>query len=132
MLTKATKENVVVGLTNIYDHFFVSTETRYSKVTTVCLLYFDGDCWSAVAMDQAEIIEKECGGEYGNTLKEVVKSRSLKAMGYVNPPKGKDKDIRREYVNTLKNRFQFDTPSHAKYSSMIILYHLKNTILPTV
>lgn len=36
----------------------------------ICLfahLYFDGDCWSA--MDQAEIIEKESGGEYGNTLK---------------------------------------------------------------
>ncbi|RHN50395.1 putative histone acetyltransferase [Medicago truncatula] len=60
MLTKATKENVVVDLTNMYDHFFVSTETRYSKVTTARMPYFDGDCWSGAAMDQAVIIEKEC------------------------------------------------------------------------
>ena len=57
------------------------------------LWYFDGDCCTADAMDQAEIIKKACGGEYGNTLKKIVKSRSLKAMGYFNPPKGKAKDI---------------------------------------
>jgi len=93
MLTKAAKENVVVGLTNMYDHLFVSTETRHSKVTTARLPYFDGDRWSSAAMDHAEIIEKECGGEYGNALKKALKSRSLKAMGYVNPPKGNAKDI---------------------------------------
>lgn len=93
MLTKATKENVVVGLTDMYDHLFVSTETRYSKVTAARLPYFDGDFWSTTAMDKAKNIEKECGGEYANTLKKVVKSRSLKAMGYVNPPKGNAKDI---------------------------------------
>jgi len=91
MLTKATKENVVVGLTNMYDHFFVSTETWYSKVTTARMPYFDGDCWSGAAMDQAVIIEKEFGSDYGNALKKVLKSRSLKAMGYVNPPKAKAK-----------------------------------------
>lgn len=53
--------------------------------------YFDGDCWSGAAMDQAVIIKKECGSDYGNALKKVLKSRSLKAMGYVNPPKAKAK-----------------------------------------
>ena len=93
MLTKAAKENIVVGLTNMHDQLFVSTETRYSKVTTARLPYFDGDCWSAAAMDQAEIIEKERGSDYGNALKKVLKSRSLKSMGYFNIPKAKAKDI---------------------------------------
>ncbi|RHN50387.1 putative histone acetyltransferase chromatin regulator PHD family [Medicago truncatula] len=162
MLTKATKENVVVGLTNMYDHFFVSTETRYSKVTTARMPYFDGDCWSGAAMDQAVIIEKECGSDYGNALKKVLKSRSLKAMGYVNPPKAKAKDIlvmqkvlvddipfntkendiilenalfenRSNFLSFCqKNHFQFDTLRHAKYSSMMILYHLKSNVLSTV
>jgi len=85
MLTKATKENVFVGLTNIYDHLFVSTETRYSKVT---------NCSSAVLWWR--LLVCCCYGssrDHANTLKKVVKSRSLKAMGYVNPPKGKAKDI---------------------------------------
>jgi hypothetical protein len=42
-------------------------------------------------MHQA-IIEKECGGEYGNTMKKVMKFRSLKAMGYVNPPKMRENE----------------------------------------
>jgi E1A/CREB-binding protein len=93
MLTKASKENVVVGLTNIYDHFFVSTGNRHSKITTARLPYFDGDYWSGTAMTQAEDIEEKCGGEYEMTLNKVMKTRSLKAMGHINPSKGNAKDI---------------------------------------
>ncbi|KAK2420251.1 histone acetyltransferase [Trifolium repens] len=93
MLTKASKENVVVGLTNIYDHFFVSTGNRHSKITTARLPYFDGDYWSGTAMTQADDIEEKCGGEYEMTLNKVMKTRSLKAMGHINPSKGNAKDI---------------------------------------
>ncbi|CAJ2665963.1 unnamed protein product [Trifolium pratense] len=93
MLTKASKENIVVGLTNIYDHFFVSTGNRHSKITTARLPYFDGDYWSGTAMTQAEDIEEKCGGEYESTLNKVMKTRSLKAMGHIHPSKGNAKDI---------------------------------------
>nr|XP_012575344.2 histone acetyltransferase HAC12-like [Cicer arietinum] len=93
MLKKATEENVVVGLTDVYDHFFVPTEKWNSKVTAARLPYFYGDYWCNHAMELAIDIEKECGGEYEKTLKKVVKNRSLKAMGHVNPLKGNAKDI---------------------------------------
>ncbi|XP_073221147.1 histone acetyltransferase HAC12-like isoform X2 [Cicer arietinum] len=93
MLKKATEENVVVGLTDVYEHFFVPTEKWNSKVTAARLPYFYGDYWCNHAMELAIDIEKECGGEYEKTLKKVVKNRSLKAMGHVNPSNGNAKDI---------------------------------------
>jgi hypothetical protein len=92
------------------------------------LRYFDGDGWSADAMDQAEIIEKACGGEYGNTLKKVVKSRSLKGMGYVNPPKGKAKDILAMEVAKFELVIRkFDSLPHiSDCLNLIFLIILKN------
>jgi len=59
MLKKATEENIVVGLTKVYDHFFLPIEIGNSKVTASHLPYFDGDCWCANAMVVAKTLEKE-------------------------------------------------------------------------
>jgi E1A/CREB-binding protein len=93
MLKKATEENIVVGLTNVYDHFFVAAEKGDSKVTASRLPYFDGDCWSGNAMEAAKTIEKECVGDYEKMLKEQVPNRALKTMGHANPSKDTAKDI---------------------------------------
>ncbi|XP_027337207.1 histone acetyltransferase HAC12-like [Abrus precatorius] len=92
MLRKAAEENIVVGLTNMYDHFFVPTGNCDSKVSAACLPYFDGDYWSGAAMDIARKIEHESGGEYEKTLKKLVTKRT-KAMGHVNPSKETAKNI---------------------------------------
>ncbi|KAL2335301.1 hypothetical protein Fmac_016514 [Flemingia macrophylla] len=92
MLRKAAEENIVVGLTNIYDNFFVSSGNCDTKVTASRLPYFDGDFWCGAAMDKARIIEQESGGDY-EKLKKLITKRTLKAMGQVNPSKENAKDI---------------------------------------
>jgi E1A/CREB-binding protein len=86
MLKKATEENIVVGLTNIYDHFFLPTEKGNSKVTAFRLPYFEGDCWRGNAMEVAKTFEKEGAGDYEKLLKQV-SNRTLKDMGHAKPSK---------------------------------------------
>ncbi|KAK7266742.1 hypothetical protein RIF29_19395 [Crotalaria pallida] len=93
MLIKASEENIVVGLTNMYDHFFVPTGKCDSKVTAARLPYFNGDSWCAEAMEQSQKIEQDSGGDYECQLKKEVSKRTLKAMGYPNPSKDNAKDI---------------------------------------
>ncbi|KAI5442611.1 hypothetical protein KIW84_011594 [Lathyrus oleraceus] len=93
MLKKATEEKIVVGLTNIYDHFFVPTEKGGSKVTLSRLPYFNGDFWCGSAMEKARTIEKESRGDYEKMLKKQVSTRALKTMGHLNPSKDAAKDI---------------------------------------
>ncbi|XP_027357155.1 uncharacterized protein LOC113866525 [Abrus precatorius] len=93
MLRKAAEENIVVGLTDMYDHFFVPTGDCDSKVSAACLPYFDGDYWSGAAMDIARKIEHESRGEYEKMLKKLASKRTLKAMGHVNPSKATAKNI---------------------------------------
>ncbi|XP_045818200.1 histone acetyltransferase HAC1-like [Trifolium pratense] len=93
MLKRATEENIVVGLTNLYDHFFLPTEESDSKLSASRLPYFDGDYWCGYAMGAATEIEKESGGDYEKMLKKQVPNRALKTMGHDNPSRDTAKDI---------------------------------------
>ncbi|ESW25404.1 hypothetical protein PHAVU_003G032800, partial [Phaseolus vulgaris] len=92
VLRKAGEEDIVVGLCNMYDYFFLSTGNCESKVTAAGLPYFDGDFWSGAAMDEASQIEQCTGGDREKMLK-LIPKRSLKSMGNVNLSKGTAKDI---------------------------------------
>ncbi|KAL0915667.1 hypothetical protein M5K25_016101 [Dendrobium thyrsiflorum] len=85
MLRKAAKENVVVGLTNLYDHFFVSTGESKAKVTAARLPYFDGDYWPGAAEDMINQLRQEEDGrkqqKKGKTKMTLTK-RALKAAGH--------------------------------------------------
>ncbi|KAK8964693.1 Histone acetyltransferase HAC1 [Platanthera guangdongensis] len=85
MLRKAIKETIVVGLTNLYDHFFVSTGECKAKVTAVRLPYFDGDYWPGAAEDMINQLRQEGDGrkqqKKGKTKMTLTK-RALKAAGH--------------------------------------------------
>lgn len=84
MLKKAQREDIVVELTNLYDHFFVSTGECKAKVTAARLPYFDGDYWPGAAEDMINQLRQEEDGrkqqKKGKTKKTLTK-RALKAAG---------------------------------------------------
>ena len=96
MLRKAAKENVVVDLTNLYDHFFVSTGECRAKVTAARLPYFDGDYWPGAAEDLIYQLRQEEDGRKQNkkgTTKKTMTKRALKASGQSDLSGNASKDL---------------------------------------
>ncbi|KAI3512982.1 hypothetical protein L1887_20305 [Cichorium endivia] len=84
MLRKAMKENIVAELTNLYDHFFLSTGECKAKVTAARLPYFDGDYWPGAAEDMIYQLRQEEEGRKSNkkgAIKKTITKRALKASG---------------------------------------------------
>ncbi|KAL2466281.1 Histone acetyltransferase HAC1 [Abeliophyllum distichum] len=84
MLRKAAMKNIVVAVTNLYDHFFVSSGECKAKVTAARLPYFDGDYWPFAAEDmiyqlQQEEDEKEWHKK--GTIEKTITERAIKASG---------------------------------------------------
>ncbi|XP_062110978.1 histone acetyltransferase HAC1-like isoform X2 [Humulus lupulus] len=96
MLRKASKENIVVDLTNLYDHFFVSTGECKAKVTAARLPYFDGDYWPGAAEDLIYQLRQEEDGRKQNkkgTTKKTFTKRALKASGQSDLSGNASKDL---------------------------------------
>uniref|UniRef100_A0A453PSB9 histone acetyltransferase n=1 Tax=Aegilops tauschii subsp. strangulata TaxID=200361 RepID=A0A453PSB9_AEGTS len=85
MIRKATKEEIVVELTNLYDHFFITTGECKAKVTASRLPYFDGDYWPGVAEDMVNQLHQEEDDQKlqkkGNA-KKIIRKRALEAAGH--------------------------------------------------
>ncbi|KAL5699796.1 histone acetyltransferase [Ranunculus cassubicifolius] len=96
MLRKASEENIVVELTNLYDYFFVSTGECKAKVTAARLPYFDGDYWPGAAEDMInQLCQEEDGSKQqkkGKT-KKIITKRVLKAAGQTDLSTNASKDI---------------------------------------
>lgn len=84
MLRKAVKERIVVELTNLYDHFFITTKECKAKVTAARLPYFDGDYWPGAAEDminQLFLEEDDRKLQKKGKLKKTITKRALRAAG---------------------------------------------------
>lgn len=96
MLKKAAKENIVVELTNLYDHFFVTTGECRAKVTAARLPYFDGDYWPGAAEDMIFQLQQEEDGKKQHkkgTFKKTITKRALKASGQTDLSGNASKDL---------------------------------------
>ncbi|PIN04615.1 CREB binding protein/P300 [Handroanthus impetiginosus] len=96
MLRKAAKENIVVDLTNLYDHFFTSTGECRAKVTAARLPYFDGDYWPGAAEDMIYQLQQEEDGRKQHkkgTIKKTITKRALKASGQTDLSGNASKDL---------------------------------------
>jgi hypothetical protein len=96
MLRKAAKENVVVDLTNLYDHFFISTGECKAKVTAARLPYFDGDYWPGAAEDLIYQLNQDEDGRKQNkkgSTKKTITKRALKASGQADLSGNASKDL---------------------------------------
>jgi len=86
----------VVDLTNLYDHFFVSTGECRAKVTAARLPYFDGDYWPGAAEDLIYQLRQEEDGRKQNkkgTTKKTITKRALKASGQSDLSGNASKDL---------------------------------------
>lgn len=96
MLRKAVKENIVVELTNLYDHFYVSTGECRAKLTAARLPYFGGDYWPSSAEDIIfQLQEEEYGAKHSKKglMKKTAITRALKASGKTDLSWNESKDL---------------------------------------
>ncbi|KAM0890970.1 hypothetical protein ACQ4PT_026736 [Festuca glaucescens] len=95
MLRKATKEEIVVELTNLYDHFFITMGECKAKVTASRLPYFDGDYWPGAAEDMINQIRQEEDDrklQKKSKTKKIITKRALKAAGHTDLSGNASKD----------------------------------------
>ena len=86
----------MVDLTNLYDHFFISTGECRAKVTAARLPYFDGDYWPGAAEDLIYQLRQEEDGRKQNkkgTTKKTITKRALKASGQSDLSGNASKDL---------------------------------------
>ncbi|GMH17538.1 hypothetical protein Nepgr_019379 [Nepenthes gracilis] len=96
MLKKAARENIVVELTNLYDHFFTCTGECKAKVTAARLPYFDGDYWPGAAEDliyQINQDEEERKQNKKAITKKATTKRAMKASGHPDLSGNTSKDL---------------------------------------
>lgn len=108
MLRKASKENIVVDLANLYDHFFTSTGECKAKVTAARLPYFDGDYWPGAAEDMIYQLQQEEDGrkQYKKvTIKKTITKRALKASGQIDLSGNASKDLLLMHKVILLSKF---------------------------
>nr|XP_009399627.1 PREDICTED: probable histone acetyltransferase HAC-like 1 isoform X1 [Musa acuminata subsp. malaccensis]XP_009399628.1 PREDICTED: probable histone acetyltransferase HAC-like 1 isoform X1 [Musa acuminata subsp. malaccensis]XP_009399629.1 PREDICTED: probable histone acetyltransferase HAC-like 1 isoform X1 [Musa acuminata subsp. malaccensis]XP_009399630.1 PREDICTED: probable histone acetyltransferase HAC-like 1 isoform X1 [Musa acuminata subsp. malaccensis]XP_018681904.1 PREDICTED: probable hist len=95
MIRKAAKENIVVEVTNFYDHFFVNTGECKAKITAARLPYFDGDYWPGAAEDminQLRLEEDDRKQQKKGKTKKTITKRALKAAGHADLSGNASKD----------------------------------------
>ncbi|KAK4780446.1 hypothetical protein SAY87_016552 [Trapa incisa] len=121
MLRKATKENIVVDLTNLYDHFFTRIGECKAKITAARLPYFDGDYWPGAAEEFLCQIRQEEENKKQNkkgTMKKTITKRALKASGQSDLSGNASKDLLlmhklRETITPMKEDFIMVHLQHA-------------------
>ncbi|KAH9563330.1 hypothetical protein CY35_05G120700 [Sphagnum magellanicum] len=98
MLRKATADNIVVDVTNLYDFFFTSIGECKAKVTAARLPYFDGDYWPGAAEDMImQLQQQEEDGrnnalKKGKTKKAASSKRASKAVAQAEMASNASKD----------------------------------------
>jgi hypothetical protein len=95
MLRKASKEEIVVELTNLYDHFFITMGGCKAKVTASRLPYFDGDYWPGAAEDMINQLRQEEDDrklQKKSKTKKIITKRALKAAGHTDLSGNASKD----------------------------------------
>jgi len=126
MLRKAAKENIVVDLTNLYDHFFVSSGECRAKVTAARLPYFDGDYWPGAAEDLIHQLRQEEDGRKQNkkgTTKKTITKRALKASGQSDLSGNATKDL------LLMHKVSWHFNSGTYYSSFVLFCKLSPLLI---
>ncbi|XP_058185603.1 histone acetyltransferase HAC1-like [Rhododendron vialii] len=118
MLGKATKENIVVACTTLYDHLFAPTGECNVKITAARMPYFDGDYWSAAAVNMSKNLVQESRVGLQNKVKKVPSKRTFKAMGHSKISGDATRDIllMQELEQTMLNVKQDFLVVHLQYT----------------